>query len=67
MTVHPLIDFVEALDRCWRDRRFDDLADFLAPHVVIVAGDGRTRLEGRGAARWQVIWRMQIPERGRPT
>jgi ketosteroid isomerase-like protein len=41
-----LIAFVEALDRCWIERRFDDLAGFLAPDVVMVAPGGTMRREG---------------------
>lgn len=45
-----LITFVEALDRCWVERRFTDLGDFLAPDVVVVAPGGRARLDGLAAA-----------------
>jgi ketosteroid isomerase-like protein len=44
------ISFVEAMDRCWIEQRFDDLSAFLAPDVVVVAPDGATRLEGLSAA-----------------
>lgn len=45
-----LISFVEAMDRCWIEHRFDDLSAFLAPDVVFVSPSGETRLEGLAAA-----------------
>ena len=45
-----LIAFVASMDRCWIERRFDDLADFLADDVVIVAPGGQTRVKGLPAA-----------------
>jgi ketosteroid isomerase-like protein len=45
-----LILLVEAMDRCWIDRRFDDLSAFLAPDIVVVSPDGGTRLQGLPAA-----------------
>ena len=45
-----LAGFVAAMDRCWIERRFDDLADYLAPDVVLVAPGGAARLDGRDAA-----------------
>ncbi len=44
------IKFVEDMDRCWRESRFHDLDAYLADDVVIVAPDGKTRLEGIAAA-----------------
>jgi hypothetical protein len=44
------VAFVEALDRCWLERRFADLAGCLSPDVVVVPPDGRERLTGREAA-----------------
>ena len=44
------IQFVEDMDRCWREGRFHDLDSYLADDVVIVAPDGKTRLEGIAAA-----------------
>jgi len=41
--------FAEAMDRCWRERRFEDLSRFMAPDVVMVAPNG-DRIEGRHAA-----------------
>ena len=38
------------MDRCWREGRFHDLETCLADDVVMVAPDGRTRLEGLVAA-----------------
>ena len=38
------------MDRCWLDQRFDDLAHYIASDVVMVAPDGRTRMEGIGPA-----------------
>ena len=45
-----LVSFVEAMDRCWIERRFDDLSAFLAPDIVIVSPDGATRVAGLFAA-----------------
>ncbi len=44
------IKFVEDMDRCWRESRFHDLDAYLADDVVIVAPDGKNRLEGIAAA-----------------
>ncbi len=44
------IKFVEDMDRCWREGRLFDLDTYLADDVVIVAPDGKTRLEGLAAA-----------------
>jgi ketosteroid isomerase-like protein len=44
-----LIAFVESMDRCWIERRFDDLADFLARDIVMVPG-GAGRMVGLAAA-----------------
>src|SRR5579864_6336328 len=41
-----LIAFVESMDRCWIERRFDDLSAFLAPDIVMVAPGGAARIEG---------------------
>lgn len=38
------------MDRCWREGRFHDLDSYLANDVVLVAPDGKTRLEGLAAA-----------------
>jgi len=40
-----LTAFVEAMDRCWMERRFGDLSDFLSDNVVIVAPGGVQRAE----------------------
>lgn len=45
-----LIAFVESLNCCWIERRFDDLADYLAPDIVMVAPGGAARFEGLAAA-----------------
>lgn len=45
-----LIAFVESMDRCWIERRFDDLSGFLALDIVMVAPDGAGRIEGISAA-----------------
>jgi ketosteroid isomerase-like protein len=45
-----LIAFVESMDRCWTERRFDDLAAYLSRDVVMVAPGGRARSEGLPAA-----------------
>jgi Domain of unknown function (DUF4440) len=50
MTDADFIKFAEDMDRCWREGRFHDLDTFLADDVVIVAPDGKTRLEGIAAA-----------------
>jgi len=47
---NALISFVDAMDRCWLEHRFDDLSAFLAPDVVVVSPDGATRLKGLVAA-----------------
>ena len=44
-----LTNFVKEMDRCWIERRIDDLRRYLAPDVVFVAPDG-ARVEGLGAA-----------------
>jgi ketosteroid isomerase-like protein len=49
MTAENPIDTVKALDRCWRERKFDELADLLAPNIVVVGSHGR-RFTGRDAA-----------------
>lgn len=41
-----LIAFVKQMDRCWLEQRFDDLAHYIANDVVLVAPDGRNRMEG---------------------
>jgi ketosteroid isomerase-like protein len=45
-----LIAFVESMDRCWIERRFDDLAAYVAADVVMVAPGGHTRMNGLAAA-----------------
>jgi hypothetical protein len=50
MTDADFIKFAEDMDRCWQEGRFHDLETFLADDVVIVAPDGKTRLEGLAAA-----------------
>lgn len=45
-----LIEFVDAMDWCWIDRRFEDLANYLAPDIVMVAPGGKVRLEGLDAS-----------------
>lgn len=49
MTDEELIYFSSALDRCWLDRRFDELAYFFAPDVVLVAPEANVRLTGLSA------------------
>jgi hypothetical protein len=44
------VAFVEAMDRCWLERRYADLAGFLADDVVMVAQGGHYRLSGSAAA-----------------
>ena len=45
-----LIAFVEAMDRCWMERRYDDLESYIAGDVVMVAPGGQGRIEGLDAA-----------------
>jgi ketosteroid isomerase-like protein len=45
-----MIAFVHAMDRCWIERRCDDLVDFLADDAVLVAPNGGPRLVGAAAA-----------------
>jgi len=45
-----LIAFIAQMDRCWLERRFEDLANHLAADIVLVAPGGQHRLEGREAA-----------------
>ena len=44
------VSFVESLDRCWLQGRFEDLTGFLAGDVVFVAPGGKPRVEGRKQA-----------------
>jgi len=46
MSAAEFISFVDSLDRCWMEGRFDDLHAFLAEDVVFVAPGGKPRLEG---------------------
>ena len=48
--VGDLIAFMAAMDRCWIERRPDDLADYIADDVVMVAPGGQNRFEGLAAA-----------------
>jgi len=45
-----LIGFVQDMDRCWLEHRFDDLGAYLAEDIVIVAPGGEQRIEGREKA-----------------
>lgn len=45
-----LIAFTQQMDRCWMERRFDDLSGYLAEDVVIVAPGGKHRVAGITAA-----------------
>jgi ketosteroid isomerase-like protein len=45
----PLTDFAADMDRCWQERRFDDLRDYLDENIAIVAPGG-ARTEGIEAA-----------------
>jgi ketosteroid isomerase-like protein len=45
-----LIVFAKNMDRCWMERRFADLAGFIADDVVMVAPAGSDRMQGLGAA-----------------
>lgn len=44
-----IIAQVRAMDRCWLERRFDDLKSYLAEDAVFVTPNGR-RVEGGDAA-----------------
>jgi ketosteroid isomerase-like protein len=44
-----IVSHVQAMDRCWLERRFDDLKSYLAEEVVFVAPNGHRRA-GRDAA-----------------
>jgi ketosteroid isomerase-like protein len=45
-----LVAFTEQMDRCWMERRFEDLSAYVADEVVLVAPGGQHRMEGLGAA-----------------
>ncbi|OHT20965.1 DUF4440 domain-containing protein [Edaphosphingomonas haloaromaticamans] len=45
-----LAGFTEAMDRCWLEQRFGDLAAYLAEDVVMVAPGGSQRISGLDAA-----------------
>ncbi len=45
-----LIAFAKAMDRCWIEHRFDDLAGYLDPKVVMVAPGGEHRLSDLASA-----------------
>jgi ketosteroid isomerase-like protein len=45
-----LIGFVYAMDRCWMECRYDDLASYIADDVVMVAPGGQGRIAGLDAA-----------------
>lgn len=45
-----LIAFTRDMDRCWMERRFDDLSRFIADDVVMAAPGGKHRMEGRKTA-----------------
>jgi ketosteroid isomerase-like protein len=45
-----LIAFVEAMDRCWMEQRYTDLASCIAQDVVMVAPGGQGRIAGLEAA-----------------
>jgi ketosteroid isomerase-like protein len=40
------IEIIKALDQCWSEGRFDDLAELLAPDIVVVGSHGN-RFVGR--------------------
>lgn len=46
MNDQEFVSFVEAMDCCWIERRFDDLRAFLAEDMVLVAPGGQVRIEG---------------------
>ncbi|MEM8696972.1 MAG: nuclear transport factor 2 family protein [Pseudomonadota bacterium] len=46
----PLSGFAADMDRCWQERRFDDLRNYLDENIVIVAPGGGARTAGIEAA-----------------
>ncbi len=50
MTNPEFVFFVEAMDRCWMEGRFEELSAFLAEDTVLVAPGGQVRIEGLGPA-----------------
>jgi hypothetical protein len=47
---HDLAAFARALDQCWLEGRLDDLAQYMAPEVVMVAPGGQHRMVGLASA-----------------
>jgi ketosteroid isomerase-like protein len=45
-----LVELTKAMDRCWIERRFDDLRAYIDNDVVMVAPGGRQRMNGLAAA-----------------
>jgi hypothetical protein len=45
-TVEDFVAFVQALDACWLEGRFEDLYSFLAGDIIFVAPGGKSRFEG---------------------
>ena len=45
-----LVAFVAEMDRCWLERRFDDLSAYIADDIVLVAPGGEPRIEGVAAS-----------------
>ncbi len=45
-----IFSFVEAMDRCWIERRLDDLSVLLRADIIVVSPDGATRVAGLAAA-----------------
>ena len=43
-------EFVAEMDRCWLERRFDDLSAYIADNIVLVAPGGEPRIEGLAAS-----------------
>ena len=46
MSAEELIAFAKNLDRCWIERRYQELDNYLAPDVTFVAPGGQARTEG---------------------
>ncbi|MBV9612501.1 MAG: nuclear transport factor 2 family protein [Acidobacteriaceae bacterium] len=50
MNDSEFVRFVNEMDRCWMEGRFNDLREFLAEDVVFVAPDGQGRMRCVDAA-----------------
>lgn len=46
MNRDEFIEFLTAMDNCWLEGRFDQLSEFLAEDIVVVAPNGKHRVDG---------------------